>query len=763
MLQQHFIPTGLTSQEAEEKRKEYGLNTIVEERRRPFLSFILRFWTPIAWMLELILILQIVLLKYDEACITLFLLVFNAVVGFSQEEKAKKVLALLRNKLQIKARVLRDGIWQEVDATEIVPQDIIRVRLGDFIPADITIVDGSILVDQSMITGEAMPLERITGDRVYSGSIVKGQAATGLVTATGKRSFFGKTVDLVTTAKTESYLETVVLKIVKALVILDVILVLIFFAYAYVKQIPLLELAPYSLVILIASVPVALPAAFTLMRAVASQTLAEKGILVTKLTSIEEAASMDTLFTDKTGTLTQNELSLINVVPIGGVDRDTLLRYASFASEAASQDPIDIAILKAAKDAHIAEYKGIRQFIPFDPVKKRTEAVIEEDGKELYIVKGAPGVLVEDTDLLELAKKLSSSGDRVVVVGVGSPLQFIGFLVFSDPPRKESKRVIEELHQLQVAVKMVTGDNACTAQAIALKVGIGSRTWEREKILTPNDLQYDIFAGVYPQDKYMLVEKLQKQGSIVGMTGDGVNDAPALKKANMGVAVSTATDVAKAAASIVLTFPGLELLVDAIKLGRDVYRRMLTYTLNKIVKTAHITLFLVFGFFFYDIFITTPLLVMLLIFVNDFITMSLAYDIVRPQPTPCRWDIKFLLLTSISLAAAWLAFSFLLVHVGREYFELSLARLHTWVFLLLAYSGLATVYIVRTRLPLWTVAPGAPLLICTLLDIVIVSFFAYFGIFMHPIELIEIALLILSVFGFMVLLDLIKGLLFNKS
>ncbi|MBS0655106.1 MAG: HAD-IC family P-type ATPase, partial [Verrucomicrobia bacterium] len=635
--------------------------------------------------------------------------------------------------------------------------DIIRVCLGDFVPADITIVEGSILVDQSQITGEAMPVERGLGVNVYSGSIVKQGAATGRVTATGKRSFFGKTVELVSTAKTKSYLETVILKIVKILIIMDVALVLIFFGFAFFEQISFFDLVPYSLVILIASVPVAMPAAFTLMRAVSSKTLAEQGVLVTKLTAIEEAASMDTLFTDKTGTLTQNRLTLIQAVPIAEVTRSTLLRYSAFASQAASQDPIDMAILFAAKQENIEEYKGQRLLFPFDPLHKRTEAIVEEAGTKIRITKGSPDLLVKEATLQEMAKHLAGTGDRVIAVCIGDSLQLVGFLVFSDPPREESKKVVSELKELEIAVKMVTGDNALTATAIAKQVGIGERLCESSAIQTEIDAEnYDIFAGVYPKDKYLLVEKLQKKGSIVGMTGDGVNDAPALKKANMGVAVSSATDVAKAAASMVLTKPGLELLVDSVKLGRDVYRRMLTYTLNKMVKTAHIALFLVLGFFYYDVFITTPLLVMLLIFANDFITMSLAYDIVRPQPQPCRWDMQFLLATSLCIAVCWLGFSFFMVDMGLYYFNFTLAGLHSWVFLLLVFSGLATVYIVRTRQYFWKIAPGTPLLLSTLGDIIFVSFLANFGILMHPLEITAISALGACVFLFMVILDFMK-------
>ncbi len=765
-------PLGLTQKEAEEKLSQYGLNAIEETKRHPFFEFLSKFWGAIPWMLEIIFILQLSLGKRTEASITICLLIFNAGIGFIQESRARSALSLLKKKLQIKTRIFRDGIWTLIDAKEIVPGDLIRVRMGDFIPADIKLLEGTILIDRSALTGESLPVELTTNNNAFSGSIVIRGEATGLVIATGKRSFFGKTAALVGSEKSESHFAKIVLQVVEYLVLIDILLVSVILIYASITGMPLSEILPFSLILLIASVPIALPTTFTLMSALASLKLAEKGILVTDLTAIEESAGMEVICCDKTGTLTQNHLSLTEIEPLLPTTKSALIRFAAFTCNESSQDPIDMAILASSAKLGVLDVKNRLKFIPFDSMTKRSEALIKDDGRIIHIVKGAPLVIaslvnVNQKDvLINTAKELETKGYKVLSVawgGENDQLALAGFLAFSDPIRKTSQRTIGDLKELGIAIKMVTGDASATAQRIAQEVGMESScVCYKDAILSKNIEDCNIFAEMFPEDKYHLIQALQKEGYTVGMTGDGVNDAPALRQADMGVAIFTATDVAKAAASMILTKPGLGNLIEAIRTGRAVYRRMLTYTLNKVVKTIHIALFLSLGLLFENVFMTTPHLVMLLIFANDFVTMSLASDNVRISNKPCRFKIQFLSITSFVLAICWLGFSFGVFFIARDYFKLSLPSIQTLIFLMFVFSGLATVYLVRTGNYFWKMAPGKLLLISTCGDIIIVSILAHFGILMEPLSMDSILLLILSVFVFMAFLDQIKVFLLRR-
>ena len=462
---------GLTSNEAQARLSKYGPNAIQELKRHPLLEFLAKFWSPIPWMLEITFILQLSLGKKNEAIVTMCLLIFNAVVGFIQEKRAQSALSLLRKKLQIKARVLRDQTWVLIDAQEIVSDDLIRVRMGDFISADIKLVEGNILVDRSALTGESLPVELTADNVAFSGSIVKRGEATGIVTATGKRSFFGKTAELIRSAKSESHFEKAVLNIVEYLISIDIFLVVIILIYASVVAIPLSDILPYALVLLIASIPVALPATFTLMSALASLKLANQGVLVTRLTAIEEAAAMEILCSDKTGTLTQNSLALNDIVPLIPITKTELLRLAAFASNEASQDPFDTAILTLVRKEGVFDFKNRLKFIPFDSITKRSEAIVQDQNKILRVIKGAPSLIASMTgagiDTMNVASQFAAQGSRVLGIAFGEndQLQFAGFLIFSDPIREESKQTIDDLKKLGVDVKMVTGDISATASS----------------------------------------------------------------------------------------------------------------------------------------------------------------------------------------------------------------------------------------------------------------------------------------------------------
>ncbi len=754
---------GLTSAEAARLLAEHGPNVIAEDKPNPLRLFFKKLWGPVPWMLEATLALELIMGNRVEALIIGFLLVFNAILGFMHQQKAQNALNMLRTRLQIKARVLRDGSWQVLASSELVPGDYVHLRVGDFAPADLVIAEGQVLVDQSALTGESVPVEREPGENVYSGSVLRRGEASGTVTATGSQSFFGKTAELMRGAGSRGHAEALVMSIVRYLLLMDGALVVAILIYAGLTGLPLLKVMPFALILLVASVPVALTATFTLTSAVASLDLSSKGVLLTRLAAIEESAAMNELCSDKTGTLTLNELTLSGMQAADGVDDGDLLLMGALASDERTQDPLDTAILTRLRETGIAvpEKTG---FTPFDPATKRSEATFRHDGIAWRAIKGAPHVVaklagVEGAFWETAIADLAASGARVLGVAAGpegGTPTFKGLLALADPPRPEARAIIAELKKLGVRVRMVTGDSMATARVVAAELGMeGAVIGGREEIAKGEIC--DIYAGVYPEDKFRLVQTFQNIGHTVGMTGDGVNDAPALKQAEVGIAVSTATDVAKAAASMVLTDSGLKGVVEAVKTGRRVYQRLLTYTLNKIVKTIQVAVFLSLGLIVFRHFVVTPLLVLLLLFANDFVTMSIANDNVRISPEPDVWNVRMLIKTSLIIAVAWLAYIFAVFGVGKDVLSLPISELRTLSFLGLVYSGLSNVLLVRERSYMWSSRPGGYLMLAIAGDVAMVSLLAHFGVFgMARLAWSDIGLLLAFTVVYVLLLDLIK-------
>jgi H+-transporting ATPase len=766
--------TGLTQTEADRLLQEYGPNAIPEQRTHTWWVFLHKMWAPVPWMLEASILLELILGKYIEAGVIGALVLFNALMSTIQESRAQNALALLRKRLTVNARVLRDGTWQTLPNFDLVPGDVVYLRMGDLVPADLSLVSGQIQLDQSTLTGESLPIDAEQGASIYAGTTVRRGEATGKVVLTGIHTRFGKTAELVRTAKTTGQLERIVFSIAKNLVILDAILVIVILIYALSSGLPMSDLLPFALILLVASVPVALPATFTVATALGALDLAKNGVLVTRLSAIEEAATMQVLCTDKTGTLTENRLEVTEIKSFPPYTEKDVIRLAVMASDEATQDPLDKAILEKAIQEHIDSHiNDTRQrYIPFEPATKRSEAIFDENGQPLRVMKGAPQIISGfdsklDSRFASEVETLASQGLRVLAIasGTGDTIQVAGLVGLQDPPRSDSAALISRLKKLGIRVVMITGDGLLTAQAIAAKIGIGNHACPGE---TVNDAHWtddegcEVYAEVLPEEKFKLVQKYQQAGLTVGMTGDGVNDAPALKQAEVGVAVSSATDVAKAAASLVLTSPGLENLVSAIETSRRIYQRMLTYTLNKIIKTIEIAFFLSFGLIFTHTFVTTPLLMVLLLFTNDFVTMTISTDRVKPSQLPNRWNVLSIVTGSIFIAIPILALSFGIFWYAHTILHLPLANLQTLLFVMLVYSGQGTIYLVRERSHFWHSMPSKWMLIGTTIDVLIVGLLATRGILMAPIP----TLLVVEVFGviglYLIGLDFFKVPIFSK-
>ncbi|MGC8530341.1 MAG: HAD-IC family P-type ATPase [Leptospirillia bacterium] len=757
--------SGLTTEVASERLRSVGPNAVSLSEPSRIQLFFLKLWGPIPWMLETAFLLEFYLGKKLEAGIIIVLLFLNALLAFLKEQKGQKALALLKSRLEIRARVRRDGVWQEINAEELVPGDLVHIRTGDFVPADMDLLSGYLLVDQSSLTGESLPAEKNPKDNLWSGSLVRRGEGTGLVTRTGPRCAFGKTAKLVHDASTLSHFEEVVLQIVRALLIFDLVLAILLFPMALHAGSSPASLIPFVLILLVSAIPVALPPTFTLANSLSAERLSRKGVLVTRLSAISDAAVMEELLCDKTGTLTENRLSVQELRPVSGVSEKDLLEAAMAASDISAQDPLEMAIFDAAKKRGIKPSEQDRRIslVPFDPATKRTEAVVESgQGARFRIVKGSPGIMamagVPEKDL----EGLDLSGQRTIAVAKGdlfpeAPLKMLGLLSFSDPLRKESPGVVHRLRNLGIRVRLVTGDTPEAAAAVAKSLDLALPPCSKMASDESHLMDCEVFAGVMPEDKFHLVEALQKKGRIVGMTGDGVNDAPALKQAEVGIAVAKSSDIARAAASMILVTPGLDGLAGAVEEGRKVYHRIQNYVLNKIVKTLEVALFLSGGLLLFQTYVVDSRMILLLIFTNDFVTMSLASDHVRFSVHPNRWNIGRLMAMAILIAFLWLTLTLSVFYAGRTWLNLSPGGCQTLGFLTLVLTGLGNVLVIRERGALWMTKPSRALFLAIVGDLVVVAVLAGTNLLLTPLPLSVVIGDILLVATTTLLVDQVKG------
>ena len=740
------IMEGLRSGEVEERLRQYGYNEVPEKKINPVTRFLRKFWGITPWMLEITILLEWILGKYLEMFVVSGLLVFNVLLGFFQEEKANAALALLKTKLKANARVKRDGSWLIVPARELVPGDLVRVRAGDFVSADVEIVEGGAEVDQSSLTGESQLLTKKTTEVLYGGSIVRHGEITVVVVATGARSYLGRTMELVQVARPRLHMEEITSRVATRLVAIVGALLFLALAYTALRGMNLLEVLPLAVVLMVASIPVALPTMFTISMALGSMELMKKGILITRLSAIEDAATMTIVCADKTGTLTMNRLSVAEVSAAGDYKENDVIVYGALASREADQDPIDLAFLSAAINRQISLAGYLRKsFVPFDASTRRTEATIDMDGQTILAIKGAvntvlPLCRLSGTELAKTAEEVeerSARGYRALAVAKGQTkdnIGLVGIAFLRDPPREDSRSLLQELRDLGLQVKMLTGDALPIAREVAAELNLGDNITKRSDLNSDAGAYLkmveasDGFAEIYPEDKYLVVKSLQQGGHVVGMTGDGVNDAPALRQAEVGIAVSSAADVAKKAASAILVTEGLGGIVDLIKSGRETYQRIITWTLNKIIKTFQITVFVILMFMLTGQYIVSALHMILLLFLTDFVTLALATDHVRFSSRPDTWNITGLVKVAVSLGLLVIAELMIFVHAGPLYFGIgNLPQLQTFTFQALIYIELLNVLVIRERRHFWSSKPSKALLAALTLDLSVVFFISTMG------------------------------------
>jgi H+-transporting ATPase len=749
-------PAGLSQAEAQHRLEQYGYNELAEETVNPLLKFLSYFWGPIPWMIEVAALLSAVVQHWADLGIILALLIVNAIVGFWEEYQAGNTIEALKAKLAPNARVKRDGQWATVPARELVPGDVIRVRIGDIIPADARLLEGDpVQVDQSALTGESLPVAHESGDAVYSGSILKQGEADALVYATGGNTFFGHTAHLVEKAHTASHFQRAVLKIGDYLIVLAVALVILILGVALFRGDDMLTTLEFALILTVAAIPVAMPTVLSVTMAVGAKLLAQKQAIVSRLASIEEMAGMNVLCSDKTGTLTQNKLTLGEPFAVEGVDDDQVILSAALASRAEDQDPIDLAVLGGLKDGSQPAGYTVTHYQPFDPVSKRTEASVQApDGKAFKVSKGAPQVILKlvanaadvQPQVEKAVEAFAARGFRSLGVArseAGGPWQFLGVLPLYDPPRDDSKATLETARQMGIGVKMVTGDQVAIAKEIARQLDLGTdildaalfaevephKSGQHEEAIENSDG----FAQVFPEHKYHIVDVLQKRGHIVGMTGDGVNDAPALKKADTGIAVSGATDAARSAADIVLLTPGLSVIIDAVKESRKIFQRMTSYSIYRIAETVRVLLFMTLSILVFNFYPVTALMIVLLALLNDGAILSIAYDRVYYSDKPEAWDMPRVLGIATILGIAGVIASFGMFYIGERVLHLDKATVQSLMYLKLSVAGHLTIFITRTRGHFWSIRPARILVGAVLGTQAVATLIATFGLFMAPI------------------------------
>jgi len=760
---------GLTGDEARRRLEESGPNAMPDTALHPLRRALSKLWAPVPWMLEAAILLELVLGKYVEGAVIAGLLLFNAALGFFQEGRAQATLAALKSRLALNASVRRDGVWKIVPAAELVPGDTVKLSLGAVVAADVRLVEGSVLLDQSMLTGESIPIEAGPGAQTYAGALVRRGEAVAEVTATGARTKFGRTAELVRTAHVVSSQQKAVLRVVRNLALFNGVLIALLVAYAYAISMPWAEIVPLVLTAVLASIPVALPATFTLAAAVGAQALAKLGVLPTRLSAVDEAASIDVLCADKTGTLTNNELKVTTVHPMPGFDESQVMGMAALASSDGGQDPVDGAIRAVALQRAASNLPKLINFVPFDPATKMSEAMVTDStGATLRVVKGAfaavAGLTQASPDASTTANELEAQGFRVLAVAVGAPaaMKLAGIIALSDPPRADSAALITELHTLGVRTVMVTGDAPATAAIVAHAVGLDGAVSPPGNI--PDRVRaedFAVFAGVLPEGKYRLVQAFQRGGHTVGMCGDGANDAPALRQAQMGIAVSTATDVAKSAAGMVLTQPGLVGIVAAVREGRVTFQRILTYTLNTVIKKMVTVLFLAVGLVMTGHAILTPMLMVIIMVTGDFLTMSLTTDKVQASPLPNEWRIGNLTIAGAVLGFCLLGFCTAVLAFGHFSMALGTAAVNTLALVALVFGSQTALYAVRERRRLWSL-PSLWLNVSSVANLLIISTLAVAGILMTPLPMVVVAGTLGAAVGFGFVLTVVKIPVFRR-
>jgi H+-transporting ATPase len=715
-------------------------------------------------MIEAVVILSAVAGRWEDFAVIFTMLLINGGVGFWHESKATHAIEALKAKLALETLVLRNGNRTKMPSRELVPGDIVIMNMGDIVPADVKLLpDQHLSIDESNLTGESLPVDKQQDEMAFSGTTIKRGEARAVVLATGNDTRFASTVELVEKARQKSHFQQAVLRIGYFLIGITAILVAGIILTGILRDEQIMDVLLFALVVTIAGIPQALPAVLSVTMTIGANRLARKKAIVSRLAAMEEMAGLEILCTDKTGTLTRNRLTLQEPVVFDEHDKNELLLAAGLTAwDVDNEDPIDRAILEGIEDKEKLESYKIKDFRPFDPTRKRAEADVDMDGQTVTVTKGAPQVILKltgagDEKSEEINRRIGELGDKGYrTLGVAmkkkEAWEFMGLLPLIDPPRKDSAEIISQAKSHGMDVKMVTGDHYAIARQVARQLFLDGRivsatelfdqdeeTGEKPDDVKRKELNGEVlesagFAEVTPEHKFKLIKQFQKNDQIIGMTGDGVNDARALKQADVGMAVSNATDAARSAAALVLTAPGLAVIIHAIQEARRIFERMTGYATFRITESMRVLLFVTLSILAFDFYPVTPIMIVLLAILNDIPIMTIAYDNVPTARKPVRWDMKRVLTIASVMSIGgvietFILFWFILKQMGWEP-----EVVQTMIFLKLLVAGHLTIFLTRNTGWMWQKPYPNPLFLLAVEATQLVgTLFAVYGVLIHPI------------------------------
>ncbi|MFA9460003.1 plasma-membrane proton-efflux P-type ATPase [Thiohalorhabdus methylotrophus] len=719
---------GLSSEEASRRLDQVGPNTLQEEEENPLLRFLSYFWGPIPLMIEVAAVLAAVSQRWEELVVILVLLAINGGVSFWHERKASQAISALKAQLALRARVLRDGHDSAIEARELVPGDIIRAGIGDVIPADAQLLeDQALSADESTLTGESLPVGKGGGDLIYSGTTANQGRAWAVVVATGGQTKFARTVELVEAAGGHSHFQRAVMRIGYFLIGASLVLVGLVVSFSLIRGMDVWAVVLFALGLVLAGIPQAMPAVLSVTMSIGANRLARMRAIVSRLAAMDEMAGLQVLCADKTGTLTRNELTLQEPAPIEAEDPDEILLAAALTVDHDKEDPIDRAIWSALEDPAAVERYRIVEFRPFDPTRKRSDADVERDGHRFTVTKGEPQVLLDWLGLSgdrarqvrERVDRLGEEGFRALGVARRDGekgWRYLGILPLLDPPRDDAAEMVRDTKAHGIDLRMVTGDHPAIGRQIAAQVGLGTNLKRATELFERGNSSHedqagidwsihdavvgaDGFAEVTPEHKYNIIRHFQAEDRIVGMTGDGVNDAPALRQADLGITVSGATDAARSAADLVLTAPALGVITQGVEEARRIFERMTSYATFRITETIRLLLFLSISVLVFNFFPITPIMIILLVILNDIAIIAVAWDNAATPKRPVRWQMQRILAIAGVLGFPGVLESFLLFWFLQGPMGLPHATIQTLLFLKLLVAGHLTFFL--TRQPSW--------------------------------------------------------------
>lgn len=763
------LEEGLNSNEAASRKEKYGLNEIESEERNPILEFLSHFWGPIPWMIEVAVILSAVAQRWEDFAVIFAMLLINGGVGYWHESKASNAIEALKEKLAPETVVIRNGNRKKMSSKELVPGDLIVIRMGDIVPADAKLLKKqSISVDESALTGESLPVDKQEADMIFSGTSIKRGEARAVVTATGNKTKFARTVELVESAEEKSHFQRAVLRIGYFLIGITGVLVAGIILAGILRDENIMDVLLFALVVTIAGIPQALPAVLSVTMTIGANRLAKKKAIVSRLSAMEEMAGLETLCADKTGTLTQNKLELQDPELITSEDEKEVIIAAALTAKDNNEDPIDEAILDGLEDKDMLKEYEVKELRPFDPTRKRAEADVHKNGDTFTVAKGAPQVILELTDNekeYKVKKKIDELGEKGyrslgVAKKINDKWNYLGLLPLLDPPREDSADVIKEAQDHGIDIRMVTGDHTAIAKQVSKQLNLETNILQAKAFFEEEEeqetdqeenkknenrnakidklnnkfLKADGFAEVTPEHKFKIIKQFQKNGQIVGMTGDGVNDAPALKQADVGIAVSAATDAARSAAALVLTAPGLGVITHAIEEARRIFERMTGYATFRITESMRVLLFMTLSILAFEFYPVTPIMIVLLAILNDIPIMTIAFDNVPTANKPVRWNMKRVLTISSVLSIGGVLSSFILFWYVMQQLGLPREEIQTLIFLKLLVAGHFTIFLTRNTGWLWDKPYPSWILFLTLEGTQILgTLVAVYGWLIHPI------------------------------